>query len=76
VGVVVNPGGTNERFAKANFTQATIEEHPDNRTIYDEIPFGSSKLVYTIGRQRRRTVRTTADQRATICPKTACSLLP
>jgi len=32
VGVVVNPGGTNERFAKANFTQATIEEHPDNRT--------------------------------------------
>jgi cyclohexadienyl dehydratase len=40
VRVVLNPGGTNERFAKANFTHATLAEHLDNRTIFDEVAVG------------------------------------
>lgn len=37
VRVIVNPGGSNERFAKANFKHATLTMHPDNLTIFDEI---------------------------------------
>jgi cyclohexadienyl dehydratase len=33
VRVIVNPGGTNERFARDNLKHATILVHPDNRTI-------------------------------------------
>jgi len=49
VRVVVNPGGTNERFAKANFERATLEEHPDNRTIFDEIANGHADVMVTDG---------------------------
>ena len=37
VRVVANPGGSNERFAKANFKTATLTIHPENMTIFDEI---------------------------------------
>ena len=37
VRVVANPGGSNERFAKANFKTATLTIHPENLTIFDEI---------------------------------------
>jgi len=37
VRVVANPGGSNERFAKANFKNATLTIHPENLTIFDEI---------------------------------------
>ena len=37
VRVVANPGGSNERFAKANFKIATLMIHPENLTIFDEI---------------------------------------
>ena len=37
VRVIVNPGGSNERFAKANFKTATLTIHADNLTIFDEI---------------------------------------
>lgn len=47
--VVVNPGGTNERFAKANFSHATLEEHADNRTIFDEIAAGRADVMVTDG---------------------------
>jgi ABC-type amino acid transport substrate-binding protein len=33
--VVFNPGGTNERFARANFPDANQRLHPDNRTIFE-----------------------------------------
>jgi len=37
VRVIANPGGSNERFAKANFKIATLTIHPENLTIFDEI---------------------------------------
>ena len=49
VRVVVNPGGTNERFAKANLAHATLAEHPDNRTIFDEIAAGHADVMVTDG---------------------------
>jgi len=37
VRVIANPGGSNERFAKANFRTATLTIHGENLTIFDEI---------------------------------------
>ena len=34
---IANPGGSNERFAKANYKQAKLTIHPENLTIFDEI---------------------------------------
>jgi cyclohexadienyl dehydratase len=49
VRVVVNPGGTNERFARANLNHAALSEHPDNRTIFDEIAAGHADVMITDG---------------------------
>jgi cyclohexadienyl dehydratase len=49
VRVVVNPGGTNERFAKAHFIHATIEEFSDNRAIFEEIAVGRADVMVTDG---------------------------
>ena len=40
VKVIVNPGGTNERFAKARVHQAEIVMFPNNATIFEEIVAG------------------------------------
>ncbi|MYW63033.1 transporter substrate-binding domain-containing protein [Streptomyces sp. SID8379] len=45
--VVVNPGGTNEQFARANIKKATIKVHPDNTTIFDEIVAGRADVMMT-----------------------------
>lgn len=45
--VVVNPGGTNERFARANIKSANIRVHPDNVTIFEEIAQGKADLMMT-----------------------------
>lgn len=45
VTVVVNPGGTNERFVRANLKQAKIEVFPDNRTIFGEVLAGRADLM-------------------------------
>jgi cyclohexadienyl dehydratase len=37
VRVITNPGGSNERFARANFKTATITVHAENLTIFDEL---------------------------------------
>jgi cyclohexadienyl dehydratase len=37
VRVIANPGGSNERFAKANFKTAALTIHSENLTIFDEI---------------------------------------
>jgi cyclohexadienyl dehydratase len=37
VRVIANPGGSNERFAKASFKTAQLTIHPENLTIFDEI---------------------------------------
>src|SRR5215471_1488067 len=42
--VIVNPGGTNERFARANVKAADIRVHNDNVTIFDEIAKGNADL--------------------------------
>src|ERR1019366_9534790 len=34
--VIVNPGGTNERFARANVKNAEVKTYNDNVTIFDE----------------------------------------
>ncbi|HUD52094.1 transporter substrate-binding domain-containing protein, partial [Parvibaculum sp.] len=40
VRLVVNPGGTNEKFARAHIHAATVILHPDNTTIFQEIVDG------------------------------------
>jgi cyclohexadienyl dehydratase len=47
VRLVVNPGGTNEKFARAHIRAATITVHPDNTTIFQEIVAGRADLMIT-----------------------------
>jgi cyclohexadienyl dehydratase len=53
VRTVVNPGGTNEQYAKTNLTQATIVPHPDNNTIFEEILAGRADLMITDATETR-----------------------
>lgn len=45
VTVIENPGGSNERFARANFKQAKIVIFEDNTTIFDEILKGNADVM-------------------------------
>ncbi|MDI3405037.1 transporter substrate-binding domain-containing protein [Streptomyces cavernicola] len=45
--VIVNPGGTNEEFARANIHEATIKLHPENTTIFQEIVEGRADVMMT-----------------------------
>jgi cyclohexadienyl dehydratase len=59
VTVIENPGGSNERFARANFKQAKIVIFNDNVTIFDEILKGNadvmiSESVETLVQQKAR----------------------
>ncbi|EED98413.1 transporter substrate-binding domain-containing protein [Burkholderia multivorans] len=45
--VIVNPGGTNERFAKQYFTHATLTVYPDNVTIFKQILAGKADVMVT-----------------------------
>jgi len=47
VRVIVNPGGTNEAFARANFPKAIIVENEDNLTIFQKIVDGEADLMVT-----------------------------
>jgi cyclohexadienyl dehydratase len=49
VRVIVNPGGTNERFVREHIKRATIVLHPDNRTIFDEIVARRADVMITDG---------------------------
>jgi cyclohexadienyl dehydratase len=51
--VIVNPGGTNERFARANIKNAEIKIYPDNVTIFDEIANGDADLMMTDSSETR-----------------------
>jgi cyclohexadienyl dehydratase len=53
VRVIVNPGGTNERFARAHFSQAQLIVHPDNRSIFDEIIHGRADVMVTDATEAR-----------------------
>lgn len=57
--VVVNPGGSNERFVRANLPQAKVVVFQDNVTIFDEILKGNadvmiSESVETLVQQKLR----------------------
>jgi cyclohexadienyl dehydratase len=45
VTVIENPGGSNERFARANFKQAKIVIFNDNTIIFDEILKGNADVM-------------------------------
>lgn len=47
VRVVVNPGGTNEKFVTANIKKATVITHADNNTIFQEIVAGQADVMIT-----------------------------
>lgn len=49
VRVVVNPGASNEEFARASFPHAALRVHPDNATVFDEIVAGRADVMVTDG---------------------------
>jgi cyclohexadienyl dehydratase len=51
--VIVNPGGTNERFDRANVGNAEIKTYNDNVTIFDEITKGDADLMITDASETR-----------------------
>src|SRR6201992_1875705 len=51
--VIVNPGGPNERFAKANIHTAEIKVYPDNVTIFDQIAKGDADVMMTDASETR-----------------------
>ncbi|MGN6702916.1 MAG: transporter substrate-binding domain-containing protein, partial [Burkholderiaceae bacterium] len=44
---IVNPGGTNEKFAKAHYKQAKLTVYPDNVTIFEQIVKGDADVMVT-----------------------------
>ncbi|MGV0035476.1 MAG: transporter substrate-binding domain-containing protein [Candidatus Azotimanducaceae bacterium WSBS_2022_MAG_OTU7] len=63
VRVVVNPGGTNERFIDGKLKHATKILHQDNRTIFNEIIHGNADLMITDSIE----VRLQANQNPELC---------
>lgn len=53
VRVIINPGGTNEEFARANIKRATLVEHPDNNTIFQQLLDGRADLMMTDAAETR-----------------------
>ena len=47
VRVIVNPGGTNERYVNSALKAATIVRHPDNGTIFEALRAGKADLMIT-----------------------------
>lgn len=53
VRVIVNPGGTNFKFAEAHFKNAKLEIYPDNNTIFQQIIDGKADVMVTDGTETR-----------------------
>lgn len=47
VRVIVNPGGTNESFARQNLPHAQLIVHPDNRSIFGELLANHADVMVT-----------------------------
>ncbi len=47
VRVIVNPGGTNEKFARTHLSHADIVVYPDNVTIFQQIVDGHADVMVT-----------------------------
>ncbi len=53
VRVIVNPGGTNEKFARSHFSRASVNVHADNLTIFDELVAGRADVMVTDATEAR-----------------------
>jgi cyclohexadienyl dehydratase len=53
VQLIVNPGGTNERFDRADLQNATISQWSDNATIFDAPVEGKADLMITDAAETR-----------------------
>lgn len=53
VTVIVNPGGTNEKFDREHLKKATIKLFKDNTKIFDELVAGKADLMITDGVETR-----------------------
>jgi cyclohexadienyl dehydratase len=53
VRVIVNPGGTNERFARTHLKHAPIRVFADNTAIFDQIAKGDADLMMTDASETR-----------------------
>jgi cyclohexadienyl dehydratase len=53
VTVIVNPGGTNEKFDRAHLRDAKIEVYPDNASIFDQLVAGKADLMITDASETR-----------------------
>jgi cyclohexadienyl dehydratase len=49
VRVIVNPGASNEEFARANFPKAQLAIFPDNATVFGEIAANRADVMVTDG---------------------------
>ena len=49
VRVIVNPGASNEQFARANLSHAQLIVHADNATVFEEIVAGRADVMVTDG---------------------------
>jgi cyclohexadienyl dehydratase len=47
VRVIVNPGGTNERYVREHVSRAQVIVHPDNRGVFAEIASGRADVMVT-----------------------------
>jgi cyclohexadienyl dehydratase len=47
VRVIVNPGGTNEAFVRAELKRASVRVFADNRAIFDELLAGRADVMIT-----------------------------
>lgn len=64
VRVIVNPGASNEDFARANFPRAKLTIHPDNPTVSDEIVASRADVFVTDGIEVAHLVHTHPE----LCP--------
>ena len=71
VRVIVNPGGTNERYVNSALKAATIVRHPDNETIFEALRAGKADLMITDAIE----VLVMAKRYPDLCPSMPGSLL-
>lgn len=71
VRVIVNPGGTNERYVNSALKAATIVRHPDNETIFEALRARKADLMITDAIE----VLVMAKRYGDLCPSMPGSLL-
>lgn len=66
--IVVNPGGTNERFARERLSRAKLTVHADNLSVFDEVVAGRADAMITDAVEARL--------QATLRPGVLCAAHP